>query len=115
MAAQTISTTRRNPIPSASAIVALVAMVAGCRSDYAPLTYTQEAHARQIAAWCYNNFGLTTASLEGQDCVRRAWVQIPDTDCQVLYGNNSCTTGYWPSYRYAHAGATYARRRPIEK
>jgi hypothetical protein len=114
MAAKTISATRHNPIPSAGAIVALAAMVSGCQTDYASLAYAQEAHARQIAAWCYNNLGLTTASLEGQDCVRRAWVQIPDTDCQVLYGNNSCTTGYWPSYGPI-AGARYARRRPIEK
>jgi hypothetical protein len=98
MAVKTVSTKRRNSIPVAGAIVALAAMMAGCATNYGPLTYAQETHYRRISAWCYSNFGLTTASQEGQDCVERAWVQIPDTDCQVLYGDNSCTEGYWPSY-----------------
>ena len=110
MAARTISTTRRNPIPSAGAIVAL-AVVAGCRTNYAPLTYEYEAHLQQVSAWCYNNFGLTTASSAGQECVGRAWVGVPASDCQLP----SCNNGYWPSASRSPAGAPYARRGPIDK
>ena len=110
MAARTISTTRRNPIPSVCAIVAL-AVVAGCRTNYAPLAYEYEAHLQQVSAWCYNNFGLTTASVQGQECVAWAWVGVPASECQVP----ACTTGYWPSAYRSPAGAPYARRGPIDK
>ena len=106
MAARNISTTRRSPIPTAGAIVAL-AVVAGCRAQ----TYEYEAHLQQVSAWCYNNFGLTTASVQGQECVAQAWVGVPASECQVP----ACTTGYWPYAYRSTAGAPYARRGPIDK
>jgi hypothetical protein len=115
MAARTISTGRRNLISISGAIVALAGMVVSSQAGRAYWTPAQEAHARQISAWCYYNFGLTTASLEGQDCFRRAWVQIPDTDCQPLYGNNSCTAEFEYFYGRAFYGTPYVTRRPIEK
>src|SRR5919109_3364829 len=84
MAARTTSITRRSLIHAAGAIVALGATVAGCQADSASLMYAQEAHAQQVAAWCYVYSGVTTASPLGQECVRRAWVTVPPGEC--VYG-----------------------------
>jgi hypothetical protein len=114
MAVETRSTTRGNPIPAAGAVVALAAMMAGCATNYAPLSYTQEAHAQQVAAWCYSNFGYTTASQEGRDCVDRAWFWILDSDCQSL--NKSCTREFYAFYGTGRYHAPYyATRGRIEK
>ena len=104
MATETTSTTRGNPILAAGAIMALGAMVIGCQANSAALMYAQEAHAQQVAAWCYANAGGTSAYLQ-QDCVRQVWINVPPGECF----NDPCTeTG-----RY---GAPYdARRGRIEK
>ena len=101
MATETTSTTRGNPILAAGAIMALGALVIGCQANSAALMY--EAHAQQVAAWCYA-YGGTTAYLQ-QDCVRQVWINVPPGECF----NDPCTeTG-----RY---GAPYdARRGRIEK
>jgi len=114
MAVRTTPTTRGNLISAAGAVVALAAMAAGCQTNYAPLTYAQEAHAERVAAWCYRNFGYTTASQEGRDCAERAWFWMLDSDCQSL--DKSCTREFYAFYGAGrYAAPYYARRGPIEK
>jgi hypothetical protein len=110
MAAKTTPTSRRYPILAAGAIVALSTMVTGCRSDYAALSYAQQAHAQQVAAWCYAYLGVTTASVQGQECLGRAWVGVPPGECDI----NPCTDpfhAFYSRYSVPH----HERRGRIEK
>ena len=71
------STTRRKPIPTAVAIVALGGMLIGCGVNSAARMYAEEAHAQRVAAYC-SAAGATTASLQ-EECVRRAWQNVPQS------------------------------------
>ena len=93
------STTRRNPIPAAVAIVALGGMLIGCQADSAALMYAQETHAQKVAAWCHAYSGTTTSLQE--DCVRRVWTNVPP----VTTGSNTIRKS-----RLADAGPDRAQR-----
>ena len=106
MATETTSTTSGNAFLAAGAIMALgVMVIGGCQANSATLMYAREAHAQQVAAWCYNaHFGGTTAYLQ-QECVRRVWINVPPGEC--FYDPCIETHGY---------GAPYdARRGRIDK
>ena len=105
MTAKTTSTTHGNRIPTAGAIVALGAMVVGCQAPSA--AYEIEAHAQQVSSWCYGYLG-TTPSLQ-QDCVRRAWVGVPHSECF----HNPCTEQF--NAYYGYRARYYASRERIEK
>src|SRR5262245_34304569 len=110
MAAKTTSTTRGNLIPAAGAIVALGAAVAGCQADSAALMYAQEAHAQQVATWCYAYSGVTTASPLGQECVRRAWVGVPPGECNFFH---SCVEQFNAFYQTGRYRAPHHARREL--
>lgn len=98
-------TTRSNRIPAAGAAMALAAMLAGCQANSTALTYAQEAHAQQVAAWCrYSHVGGTTPSLQEQ-CIRHAWINVPPGECFT----KPCTETGLYGLRY------HARPAPIEK
>jgi len=103
MAARTATSPRGKLLYAAGTIVALGIALAGCQSRSA-LIYAQQTHAMEIEAWCRAHLGVTPASQEGQDCLRRSWVNVPYRECF----NNPCVPEV---ERYHH----YARRGPIEK
>ena len=81
MATECTSTTRRSPILVAGVLMASGAMLIGCQANSAALMYAQEAHAKQVAAWChYSHVGGTTPSLQEQ-CIRHAWINVPPGEC----------------------------------
>ena len=74
--------------------------------------YAREAHYQELATWCYAYLGVTTASEEGQDCIERAWVNVPYRECF----KHSCATQveiFHGTGRYS--GPYYARHGRIEK
>jgi len=80
---ETTSTTRRAPLLAAAAAMALGALAAGCQAYSAAFMYAQEAHAREVEAWCYRNFvGHKTPSLIRQ-CVQQAWINVPPGECDI--------------------------------
>jgi hypothetical protein len=106
MTAITASTKRRVATLTAGAIVALCSIVAGCQNNSAAFMYEQEAHGQEVSAWCYAyNLG-PTPSLH-QDCVRRAWVGVPPSECFT----HPCNEQFNALYAYQ---ASYDSRR-IEK
>ena len=112
MAARTTSAPRGNLLFAASSIVALGAILAGCQTHSAALMYAQEAHTRELAAWCSAYSGGTIASEEGRDCIRRAWVNVPYRECF----KHNCATQIETFYGTGRHGASYyARRGQIEK
>jgi hypothetical protein len=112
MAARTTFAPRGNLLFAAGSIVALSAIVAGCQSRSAALMYAEQAHTQELAAWCSAYSGVTIASEEGRECIRRAWVNVPYRECF----KHNCATQIETFYGTGRHGASYyARRGRIEK
>ncbi len=99
MTAKTASTKPRTNTLTAGAIVALCSIVTGCQNNSAAFMYEQEAHAQEVSAWCYAYDLGRTPSLH-QDCVQRAWVGVPPSECFHHPCNEQFNAlyAYQPSY-----------------
>ena len=102
MAEKTTSILRGNILFTVGAVVTFGATLAGCESRSVYLMDYQ-AHEQEVAAWCRSNLGVSPSSEEGQDCIRRAWPNVPLGECSV----HSCAGGTEHYHPAAGYGSTY--------
>jgi hypothetical protein len=77
------------------AVVGLCGFSAGCKTNTEAMAYEYEAHHQMVSQWCLRNGqGPTPALLD--ECVRRAWEELPPTPCN----NRPCTQQFSMHYGY---------------
>jgi hypothetical protein len=79
-----------------SAIMSLCALATGCWSNSAMLAYEYDTHNQMVSDWC-SRYGLGPTPALQEECVRRAWQQLPPSRCN----DRPCAEQFNAYYGYA--------------